>query len=307
MGKITYRDGVAIGELGFYVPSLVVAIFLVIRHGYSRNSGWIFLVIFALVRIIGAGFQLAEINNTTSTSLYTGSLIMQNIGLSPLELATLGLLNRVLTNISRNYKVLVKPSYLRLIQVMVVVGLILAIVGAVDTSNDLATTGQWHPQKLSKVGTALFVAAYAIIALTIVSTLFLVSYAAADEKRILVVLILTMPFLAVRVIYSAISNFSTLASFNVLNGNVTIMMVMELIMELICVILYEIVGLMVQKEVKVSAPLGDATMYHQASSTSHASHNSKPSASSSTKVLRALGKYTIIGRLVTKVHQSRKS
>src|ERR1700753_2608381 len=40
---LTYRNGVSIAEIIVYVPSLAIAIFLCVRHGFARSSGWMFL------------------------------------------------------------------------------------------------------------------------------------------------------------------------------------------------------------------------------------------------------------------------
>jgi hypothetical protein len=48
---IDYRNGVGIGEIIVYVPCLFVAIYLAIKHGLGRSSGWYFLIVFSLARI----------------------------------------------------------------------------------------------------------------------------------------------------------------------------------------------------------------------------------------------------------------
>jgi hypothetical protein len=50
---LTYRNGVSIAEIIVYVPSLAIAIFLSVRHGFARSSGWMFLIVFCLARLIG--------------------------------------------------------------------------------------------------------------------------------------------------------------------------------------------------------------------------------------------------------------
>lgn len=90
---VTYRHGISILELLIYFPSLFVSIFLVIRHGLRKNSGFLFLTTFALARIVGACCDLATINNP-STGLFIAAAICSSIGLSPLMLACTGLLSR---------------------------------------------------------------------------------------------------------------------------------------------------------------------------------------------------------------------
>lgn len=89
------RQGiVSIIELVVYIPCLVAAFIVCSRHGFRRSSGWIYTLILCLVRIIGAACQLASYTNN-APSLIKTALILDSIGLSPLLLATLGLLSRL--------------------------------------------------------------------------------------------------------------------------------------------------------------------------------------------------------------------
>jgi hypothetical protein len=93
MGSVTYRNGISILELIAYLPSFFGASFLVYRHGVRRSGGFVFLVIFTIVRIVGACCELATINSP-STGLYTAAAICSSIGLSPLLMTCSGLLSR---------------------------------------------------------------------------------------------------------------------------------------------------------------------------------------------------------------------
>jgi hypothetical protein len=79
--------------------------------------------------------QLAEIKYPADAALYEGSAILNNVGFSPLTLAALGLLSRLLDSINKTHNTLVKPNMLRIIELLVVVGLILGIVGGVDAAS----------------------------------------------------------------------------------------------------------------------------------------------------------------------------
>jgi hypothetical protein len=93
-GQFTYRDGVAVLQLVAFVVYLGCAFLLCSRHGFSRSSGWVILITFSLLRILGASFQLATINYP-GRAAYGGALICQSIGLSPLTVLNIGLLSRV--------------------------------------------------------------------------------------------------------------------------------------------------------------------------------------------------------------------
>lgn len=84
----------AIAELVFYVPAVALALWVAFRHGFSKQAGWIFLAILALVRIIGPSMLLAY-EHKPSKSLLIGAIVLDNIGISPLLLAMLGILKRV--------------------------------------------------------------------------------------------------------------------------------------------------------------------------------------------------------------------
>ena len=87
---INYRNGVSILLLIFYLPALAIAILLTIRHGFSRSSGWRFMIVFTLARVLCACFELATINQPRKVSLYVGYTVLIGIAVSPLELVAFG-------------------------------------------------------------------------------------------------------------------------------------------------------------------------------------------------------------------------
>ena len=87
---VDYRNGVSILLLIFYLPALAIAILLTIRHGFSRSSGWRFMIIFTLARILCACFELATIDQPRKVSLYVGYAVLIGIAVSPLELVAFG-------------------------------------------------------------------------------------------------------------------------------------------------------------------------------------------------------------------------
>lgn len=53
------------GRIGFavavlYIPVLITAIFLVCRHGFKRDAGWIFLVLFAIGKPVAIQFTVCD-------------------------------------------------------------------------------------------------------------------------------------------------------------------------------------------------------------------------------------------------------
>jgi hypothetical protein len=293
---ISYLNGVSIGEIIVYLPALAVAGLLCWRHGFGRSSGWFFLIIFCLIRIIGACFNLATISDPTNLSLYIGYSILSNIGLSPLELTGLGLLSRIISSINKNKATFLQPHHIKLIQTVVTVGLILGIVGGIDSSNDYAkNNNQIVPSTLTKAGLGLFIGSYVLITLTTIILSFTVSHAEPGEKRLLLAVGLSLPFLLVRLIYSAIAVFGNNASFN---SNTTIVLCMALLMELAAFIIYEAVGITLQK-VASAPPVGER--YERAGEGYEMENETAlpKGPSVGQQVADTLGRRTIIGRLIT--------
>jgi hypothetical protein len=93
-GVFTYRNGVAVIQLFFFSIFFCFAFVLCHRHGFRRSEGWLVLIPFSILRLLGAAFQIASINYPTD-SIYGGALICEGIGLAPLTLLNLGLFGRL--------------------------------------------------------------------------------------------------------------------------------------------------------------------------------------------------------------------
>lgn len=65
----------------------------------------------------------------------------------------------------------------------------------------------------------------------------------SGERRILVAVALCIPFIAVRLVYALIADFASLQSFSSINGDNTIYLCMNVIMELITTIIVIVFGM----------------------------------------------------------------
>jgi hypothetical protein len=154
-----------------------------------------------LTRLLLAGpaMQLAEISNPREQALYEGSAILNNVGFSPLTLAALGLLSRLLDSINKTHHTFVQPRMLKLIELLVLVGLILGIVGGIDAADAYVTSGRYQPGSLNKAGTALMIVAWVLLAIATALASFSISHAEHGERRLLMAIVLALPFLLVSV------------------------------------------------------------------------------------------------------------
>jgi hypothetical protein len=92
---VSKSEAITIAELCVYVPIFFLTLIIIFRHGFRRQLGWIYLVIFCIVRCAGAGFKIASEHDPSSTIDVEWSAILQSVGLSPLLMASLGFLKRV--------------------------------------------------------------------------------------------------------------------------------------------------------------------------------------------------------------------
>ncbi|KAK5989164.1 hypothetical protein PT974_10664 [Cladobotryum mycophilum] len=179
-------DGIAVAELIFYLFALAGSIFLCFKHGFTKDAGWRALIILSLARIIGASLRLATISDPTNEDLYIGWMTLNGIGLS---------------------------KHQRLIELVLLVALILLIVGGTQ-SNFTITNGQpkVHYSTISHVSIALLIVVLVLVCLEVLLAYRNQGYVAQGEHRIILVIVLCMPFIIVRLVYSCLLVFGGITS-----------------------------------------------------------------------------------------------
>ncbi|KAI1128551.1 hypothetical protein F5Y10DRAFT_174195 [Nemania abortiva] len=243
---LSERNNISIAQIALFVPFLFVAVFLCIRHGFGHNAGWLFMIIFSLARLIGASLQLATIASPMNLSLFFGSLTLQSIGLSNLILTLLALINRALESVSKARSAIINPRILRYVQIFVLIGVILGAVGGSLSGNDYAQTGVYKVSALTEAGVGLTIAGFALLVITTVVVGVHVSSAEPGEKRLVLAVAVSLPFLFVRVLYTAIGTYNPHSAFSTLFGNVNVFLGTSVIEEFIIVLIVEAVGVTLQ-------------------------------------------------------------
>ena len=137
---------------------------------------------------------------------------------------------------------------MRLAEFLITVGLILSIIGGVDAGTHFGKTGSYRPETLSQVGLGLTIAAFALLILTVLTLSMSIHHAERSERRILLAVETSLPFLLVWTIYSALAVFANMRGFQLWGGDVTTLLCMALLQEAVVVVLYEGVGLTLKKE-----------------------------------------------------------
>ncbi|KAI1772404.1 hypothetical protein F4818DRAFT_171299 [Hypoxylon cercidicola] len=250
---LTEQNHISIAQIVIYVPSLLIAILLAIRHGIGRSSGWLYLIIFSLARLIGPSLQLATISDPTNIRLRIGAAILQNIGLSPLIMVQLSLIGRALGSIRKSTNPLVTEKRVHLIHLLALVGLVLGSIGGSNSGTNFGKTGTYTVSGLTQAGTGLFIAAYVLLVISTILVATQISDVEPGEKRLVLAVGLSLPFILVRLVYSAESVYGHNPSFSQLTGNVNIQLGMAVIMEMIVVAICESIGMTLKKLPKIQA------------------------------------------------------
>ena len=238
------RDSIALIELIFYIPFAGLTGYVCYKHGFGRSSGWLFTFILCIIRIIGGIMQFVSHNNP-SAGLYQAIVILDSVGLSPLLLATLGLLSRFVDSINSASAPRFTIAHFRIIQTVLLVGMILAIVGG--TSVTIDANGTYHTPATSKVGVILYIIGFAAIALLFLLSFPKISIVPNKERRVPIAIAVALPFICVRLLYSVLSVFIHNHLFSTATGSVPIRVGMSVIEEFIVVTVYAVMGLLVDK------------------------------------------------------------
>jgi uncharacterized membrane protein SirB2 len=248
---LSNSNDLSIVELIFYTPACLFSIFLCLRHGFGMNKGWVFLLIFSLIRIAGASVQLATIGSPTSIPLLTTAALLASIGLSPLLLTVQGLQFRVWRSINKEHRTLIQPMTLRVAHLPIFVGLLLIIFGMDGSAAYLKKHGTFPTEVIAKIGVLLLVAVFAFVVLTTAMFMFRSSHAEPGERRLLNAIAASLPSL-VRMLYIVLIMFSNIRMFSILHGSIVALACIAVMQEIIVVLIYIAVGITLPRRIKKS-------------------------------------------------------
>ncbi|KUJ18921.1 uncharacterized protein LY89DRAFT_582774 [Mollisia scopiformis] len=248
---VSTSEAIAYAEICVYIPTFILTLFVVFRHGFKRQAGWIYLAIFSLIRVAGAGFKIAQSHNPTNKTDIEWAAILQSVGLSPLLLASMGLLKRV--NVAANSgiaNIITKRATAhsrrsRVIQIAALptmIALALAIIGGTDEADSDASDIS-NGKKYMKIAVIMFFCIYLLLCALTVITMTDVGNAPRGEKRIYIAVLAALPLLAVRLLYSILAAFVNNNDFSIFGGKPLIQLFMAIIEEFVIVLFYTLVGL----------------------------------------------------------------
>lgn len=245
MSPLTPKGDLSAAQVAFFAPALLIGLVVVLRHGFSRQAGWVYIVILSILRIIGAGCTLyINTQHDYSTSLLTAAAITSAIGTAPLLLALLGFLQRVNDHMSAKN---IPTVPFRAVSLVSLAALIVAIVGGVKESHSNPSSIQTGRNLLS-IASVLWLAMLLILAAATTFTFFYRSHVLPAERKLVYVGLASLPFLLVRIIYTVIVAFAHPGSdFYFSNTNIRAEAFMQFLMETIVITLFIVAGLLTPK------------------------------------------------------------
>jgi hypothetical protein len=255
------HDTIAVLELIFYIPTTLLAIYVCFKHGFKRSSGWLYTLILCQIRIIGGVCQFIS-NKNPSTGLLQAIFILDSVGLSPLLLATLGILNRFVDFINAKTAPTFTIRHFRIVQTILTVGLILSIVGG--TSITPSADGSYTLPTTSKAGVILFIVGYVAILFILLLSIPRSHVVPGRERYVPVVISVALPFIAVRLLYSIFAVFLHDHLFSIATGSVAVNIGMAVVEEFVVVGLYVLLGLRLEQARTEPIVAGDGQRYQSA-------------------------------------------
>ncbi|KAA8643894.1 hypothetical protein EYZ11_006634 [Aspergillus tanneri] len=200
------RDAIYLIELAFYAPIVPAILFIILLHGNKYPYTWrpvvIPLIILSGLRIAAAGLGLAAIDPAKS-NLLTTATVLDTIGLAPVLCLLIGLLIRANAPV---YKGLPLWVFIPL-QMITIPATVMTAYGGRDlyTSRD----SQAQDLRLMRAGIILFIALFAgTVLLSVITMLKVRVKLYRSERAAVVCALLCVPFMSVRLAFSAGSLFS---------------------------------------------------------------------------------------------------
>lgn len=240
------RGDLSIAEIAFFGPVFFVSIYLLIRHGVSPRTGWMYITILSVLRLIGCACILyMEVNVDFTTSLLTAAAVTSTIGAGPILFTIAGFLNRINKGMERH----AIPYWLfNPLMLLILTALGLAIAGGVIEFGNFGP-GHFAPdktgQKLLEAATVLFVVLWLCVSLLACFFTSYIRWTLPVERNLVRAAMLSVPFMLVRMAYGVCVAFAGPGSdFYIISLNVWAQSFMQFAMEAIIVCIYIVAGLL---------------------------------------------------------------
>ena len=242
----------AIAELTIYLILAPMVLFALVKHRLVGLLGWFYLSAFCAVRIAGDAITISDRDHKTPNP--TTSAILNSVGLSPLILATAGVLHEATYYATSDRRIRFFNVVTQvLIHFLAMGGIALGVVAGVNLSSPQTPNNQYlHDHTLQEAGSILVMLAwltnvgYAIwLAMFISGLLKRTESSGLRKSRILwLASIVALPFIGVRTCYTVTYAFDHSPSVSPLTASFAIKFVLVFLVQLIAAISLSVGGIL---------------------------------------------------------------
>ncbi|KAL9581967.1 MAG: hypothetical protein Q9203_005688 [Teloschistes exilis] len=215
------RYAISIAQLAVYIILCPLAAFVAFRHGFGKSSGWLYLVIFTVIRIASSALGIVNHQHPTSES--------DLVWYWPWA-------------VNESIPSLLRVRIIRFLHISNLLALILSFVGGTRLSfNDPSSQSQGRD--LAKVSIIIFLVVSIISSAIAVLTFLEKISIPQGERRLLFGVLAALPFIFVRILYTIMADFVNNSTFKIYGRNVMVQLCMAIIEEMVATIIFIAVGL----------------------------------------------------------------
>ncbi|GIJ92532.1 hypothetical protein Asppvi_001810 [Aspergillus pseudoviridinutans] len=233
-------NALAAATCAIYAVLAIPVLYLLVRHGRYGLLGWLFLFFFCTLRIIGGALSVSDAGIAAN--------IISSVGLSPLLLATAGILHEA--RHYRNQPLDKKMEWVSVLayHMLVVAGVALTAAGSAQLQEHKQPIDK--AEKIAKAGISILAVAWGIL---VAWTGF--SFTAPRGRNfsltragtvLITAVAFSLVFIGIRVFYSLAALCTQRASLNPVTGSLAIRVVLGFLPEVIAALAYIFAGMKTQ-------------------------------------------------------------
>ncbi|KAK0465237.1 uncharacterized protein EV420DRAFT_1744397 [Desarmillaria tabescens] len=262
MAPLDVRGQIGAAQLAFYVPLAAISFFYFIRYLFRRDAGWLFLLTFALTRIVGGALIVAgeaTEDSNFNVDLFIAAYLLFHAGLAILMLAAIGFLGLAGQHTySEEHRV---TRLLRFAGVVAVMALALSIAGGLLGTHVNPDTNAG--MNVRRVEAGVYGALYLFLVFTTMVSWSHRHFMRSYRRRLLAGVTFALLFIGIRVAYEILAAWSasdvfgdrlssnpTLAKFNPITGDWVPYLVMGLIVEYVAAAFFIIPAVMLHRRTR---------------------------------------------------------
>ncbi|KAI1075963.1 hypothetical protein F5B20DRAFT_343677 [Whalleya microplaca] len=232
--------------LAIYSTLSLPTIYVAVQHGIKHGAilGWAFLLAFCLIRITSSALEIED--ETSSTAI-----LLTGIGISPLLSSVCGVLHESHAYLLPKANKRLGVPWLVLFHFQVMTAIALVAVGASNLNKATLIPDQVsHNLSLVRAGMIILLIAWVFLTVLAVVTLGALSHKRrtmenyTEEKKLLLVILIAIPFLGIRVFERLVYYFTQTTLVDPITRSIGLRTGLEVIEEIIVTLLLVIVGIM---------------------------------------------------------------